>query len=97
MNRSYVLILVVAWSVFGTVGLAGDINKRLGPDPGTQAMINRVIPQSRSTGASYGDMRPNINADACSQDLGNVTIESGGRIPLQVNTVIRGDVINVCR
>ncbi len=78
---------------------AQEINKRRWPDPGEQAKINRVMPQSRvqqgnknitSTGSQ-------LNAECGDINIGNVETKRGQRAPREVITIVRGDVLKVCK
>lgn len=76
---------------------AQEINKRNRADPGAQSTINRAIPQSRATATGIEQEQRRKARRSCNQNIANVNSQAGARAPRQVITVIRGDVINVCR
>lgn len=62
-------------------------------DPGTMAKVNRYV-----AGVNTSD--PNVlqkGKVGCNQNVGNVTVGKDGKTPNEVLTVIRGDVVNVCK
>lgn len=95
-TRFAVIALAAALSV--GVADAQQLNKRKHADPASQAKINRAMPQSRMEQGGELDVssRSKVSRN-CNLNVGNVQVEKGARAPREVNTVIRGDVINLCR
>ena len=93
--------LVVAGFVAVGLGFAANaqqINKRKWPGPGEQAKINRVLPQSRVQSGDGITSSSGITRQGCGDiGIGNVTTKRGQRGPREVITVVRGDVVKICR
>lgn len=77
---------------------AQELNKRRWADPEDQSKINRVMPKSRvqqkkgmtSTGSQ-------IKRQCGNTSIGNVQTQKGQKGPREVITVVRGDVMQICR
>lgn len=95
--------MVAAGCFAAAVMLAGaadaqQINKRKWAPPSDQAKINRVMPKSRvqmqpgmtSTGSQVKRQCGNVG-------VGNVQTKKGQKAPREVITVVRGDVMQICR
>jgi hypothetical protein len=82
----------------GSVGQAKEYNKRKHADPGSSAKINRAMPQSRVKKGGKIEYVPGANVKrSCNTNIGNVKIARGARAPRSVTTVVRGDVITICK
>ena len=102
-TKSLVAMVACAATIalFSSAGEAQQINKRAWADPGDQSKINRVMPKSRvlanknkkgitSSGSKLTRQCGNVG-------VGNVQTKKGQRAPREVITVVRGDVMQVCK
>lgn len=100
-NQKYLIFPVVGLGILFSVSMASaaEFNQRQHADPGSQSKINRAMPQSRmNTNGGNLDTQPGQNVNRnCNSSVGAVKIEKGAKAPREVTTVVRGDVINVCR
>lgn len=81
-----------------TDGHAKEYNKRKHADPGSQSKINRAMPQSRVKQGGDVEYQPGANVKrSCNTNIGNIKVARGARAPRSVTTVVRGDVITLCR
>lgn len=90
--------VATAAMMFASAADAQELNKRKWAPPENQAKINRVMPKSRvqmqpgmtSTGTQIKRQCGNVG-------VGNVKTQKGQKAPREVITVVRGDVMQVCR
>lgn len=96
---SLVLATFAATVIASAAGQAQEINKRAWADPGEQAKINRVMPQSRLQQKKDGltSTGTQLRRECGDVGVGNVQTEKGQKAPKDVITVVRGDVIQVCK
>ena len=92
---------VAAITLLATAGEAQQINKRKWADPGDQSKINRVMPKSRvlATQNKQGitSSGSQLKRQCGNVGVGNVQTKKGQRAPREVITVVRGDVMQVCK
>lgn len=78
--------------------LSQQLNKRKQLDSASQARINRAMASSRQQEGGDIEKKPkdHITRD-CNQNVAGVKVQKGQRAPREVTTVVRGDVISLCR
>ncbi|MBF0155412.1 MAG: hypothetical protein HQL64_16885 [Magnetococcales bacterium] len=98
-SKCLLLAIVLGISLPFRLASAAEFNQRSHADPGSDAKINRAMPQSRmNTNGGNLEAAPGQNVKrSCNSSVGAVKVEKGARAPREVTTVVRGDVINVCR
>lgn len=92
MKHTTVVYCILAWT--SSLALAGQINQLPNGDPGTQAKIHRY---SSKMNVMEQDMGRKDHV-GCNQNVGNVDVSKGGGGSLrEMTTVIKGDVVNICK
>lgn len=99
MNRShrFRMACAVLISLNGIVAYAQELNDRKYVPPDAAATINKIIASQGSLGADLVDPALVNTGKDCTVKAGTVNLPPGQIAPQQVTTVIKGDIINVCK
>ncbi|MBF8274347.1 MAG: hypothetical protein HW380_3452 [Magnetococcales bacterium] len=75
-----------------------DLNKRRDMDTSSSSKMLRAEAEAMRQG-SAADMRSKslTKPAKCGVNVGNVTVQKGAMGPREVNTLVKGDVISVCK
>lgn len=92
----YGIILLIG-SSFNVVANAQQLNDRKYVPPSSAATINKVIAGQGSVGADIVDPSLLNKGKDCVASVGSTTSQAGRSAPRQVVTVVKGDVINICK
>ncbi len=78
---------------------AQELNTRSDAPPGAKAVTGRLMSKTRSTTAGTGQdlSRDVINTDCSDMNIGGPMNQGPGGKPKDNATVIRGNVVNLCR
>ena len=90
---AYVLLL----SFNSIIAHAQQLNNRKYVLPDSAATINKIIAAQGSVGADLVDPALLNTGKDCTVKAGTVNIQAGQTTPQNVTTVIKGDIINVCK
>ncbi len=92
---SWICVFIVSSSL-SVMGYAQQMNERKYIPPGSAAKVQRYL--AKPTGSAEDPVDPSLTGQGeCGVNLGSPTIKPGQRPPKEVITVIKGDVINVCK
>lgn len=98
MSKSHgYMAFALLFSLNGVVAHGQQLNDRKYVPPDSAATINKIIASQGSLGADLVDPALVNTGKDCTVQAGNVKIQSGQTAPEKVTTVIKGDVINVCK
>ncbi|MCB1780538.1 MAG: hypothetical protein KDJ34_10715 [Candidatus Competibacteraceae bacterium] len=94
LNNFLILLL---FSLNSVVAYAQQLNERKYVPPDSAATINKIIASQGSMGADLVDPALINKGKDCTVKVGSVNLQPGETAPKEVVTVVKGDVINVCK
>ncbi|MBF0460437.1 MAG: hypothetical protein HQL87_03495 [Magnetococcales bacterium] len=100
MNRQVVrLVLGLSLIVSVVLPVRGEdaLNRRKDMDASASSKVVRAEAASMQQGQGQGMNQPLTNPAKCGTNVGTVVVEKGATAPREINTVVKGDVINVCK
>lgn len=99
MNRSSSLhkAWALLFSLNSVVAYTQELNDRKYVPPDAAATINKIIAGQGSMGADLVDPALVNTGKDCTVKAGTVNLQPGQTAPKKVTTVIKGDIINVCK
>lgn len=96
LNASNAAVLVLL-SLNSIAAYSQQLNERKYVPPDSAASINKIIASQGSLGADLVDPALVNRGKNCAVEAGSVNVPAGQMPPDKVVTVIKGDVINVCK
>jgi hypothetical protein len=90
MGTRFFLLMLVA-----TTSVADDLNKGGGLPANADAKIASAIARSYSMGEQANMYQP--KGATCSPAVSVINIADGAEAPREITTVVKGDVISVCK
>ncbi|MEO5334376.1 MAG: hypothetical protein H7839_20365 [Magnetococcus sp. YQC-5] len=96
MKRQWILMVTILTATMASSVLADDLNKRRDMDAGTASKMMRAEAEANRQGQALRQ-QPLTKPAKCGTNIGNVTVQKGAMAPREINTVVKGDVISVCK
>lgn len=85
------------FSLNSAIAYTQQLNERKYVPPDSAATINKIIAGQGSMGADLVDPALVNTGKDCTVEAGTVKLQPGQTAPQKVTTVIKGDIINVCK
>lgn len=97
LHRGLQMACALLFSLNSVVAYTQQLNDRKYVPPDSAATINKIIAAQGSMGADLVDPALVNQGKDCTVQAGTVKLQAGQTAPQKVTTVIKGDVINVCK
>lgn len=91
------VVFIFLFSLNSVVAYTQQLNERKYVPPDSAATINKIIASQGSMGSDFIDPALVNQGNDCSVEIGSVNLQPAQKAPKEVVTVIKGDVINVCK